>query len=85
MNIHKALHAKEDVDGLNVSRKEGGIELMCIKVCVDTSIQQLDDYIEKHGGLITVVRNETDNTMDIIRKTNRKEKWEDEQLDGRFK
>ena len=28
-------------------------------------IQQLEDYIEKHeGGLITAIRNDTDNTMD---------------------
>ena len=59
MTMHKALHSRDDVDKLYVSRKEGGIGLASI----DTSIQQSENYIEKHGGkLRTAIRNYTDNT-----------------------
>ena len=61
MTMHKALHPKVDVDRLYVSRKERGRGLDSI----DASIHRLEDYIEKHkGGLITAIRNDTDNTMD---------------------
>ena len=66
MTMHKALHPREDVDRLYVSRKEGGGGLASIEDNIDTLIQ-LKDYIEKHvGGLITATRNDTDNM-----KTNR--------------
>ena len=64
MTMHKALHPKDDVDRLYVSRKDGGRGLSSIEDSVDVSIQQLKDYIQKHeGGLITDTRNETENTM----------------------
>ena len=45
-----------------------------------------NDYIEKHeGGLITAIRNDSDNTMDNRMIITRKEKWEENQLHGRFK
>ena len=51
--IHKALHTRDDVDRLYVSRKEGGRGLVSIEDSVDASIQRLEDYIQKHdGGLI---------------------------------
>ena len=66
MTMHKALHPRDDVDRLYVSRKEGGRGLASIEDSVDASIQRLEDYIEKHeGGLITAIRNNTDNTIDI--------------------
>ena len=73
MNMHKALHSRDDVDRLYVLRKEGGRGLVSIEDSVDASIQWLEDYIEKHeGGLITAIKNDTDNTManrmTIIRK-----------------
>ena len=73
--MHKALLPREDVDILYVSRKEGGRWLASIEDSVDASIQRLEDYIQKHdGGLITTIRNDTDNTMDnritITRKKN---------------
>ena len=38
-------------------------DLPALKNSVDTSIQGLEDYIEKRGGrLITATRNNTDNT-----------------------
>ena len=78
MTIHKALHPRNDVSRLYVPRKEWGREL----ASVDTSIQRLEDYIEKYErGLITTIRNNTDNTVDK-RKTKTRE---GKQLHGRFK
>ena len=77
MTMHKALHPRDDVDRLYVSRKEGGRGLACIEDTVDASIQRLEDYIEKHEqGLITANRNDTDNTIDDIMTLTRKQKWE---------
>ena len=39
MIMHKALHPRDDVDRLYVSRKEGGRGLAIIEDSVDTSIQ----------------------------------------------
>ena len=70
MTMHKALHPRDDVDRLYVSRKEGG---------------RLEDYIEKHkGGLITATRNYTDN-IKTNRMTITRKKWEEKQLYGHFK
>ena len=86
MTMHKALHPRDDVDRLYVSRKEGGRGLASIKDCVDASIQRPEDHIEKHKeGLITVIRNNTDNTMDNRMTITRKQKREEKQLYGRFK
>ena len=53
MSMHKALHPRDDVDRLYVSRKQGGRGLGSIENTVDASIQRLEDYIEKHErGLI---------------------------------
>ena len=71
ITMHKSLHPRDDVDRLYVSRKEGGRELASIEDTVDASIQRLEDYIEKHErGLITAIRNDTDDRM-----TTRKQKW----------
>ena len=86
MTMHKELHPRDDVDRLYVSRKEGGSGLASIEDSVDASIQRLEDYIEKHeGGLITAIRNNTDNTIDNRMTKTRKQKWEEKQLHGRFK
>ena len=62
--MHKALHPRDDVDRLYVSRKEGRRGLASIEDSVDTSIHRLANYIQKHeGGLITATRHETENTM----------------------
>ena len=50
MTIHKALHSRDDIDGLYVSRKEGGRGLTNIVDSVDASIQQLKDYIKTRGN-----------------------------------
>ena len=84
--MHKALHSRDDVDRLYVSRKEGGRGLASIEDSVDTSIQRLEDYIQKHeGGLITATRNDTENTMNNRIAITWKQKWEGKQLHGRFK
>ena len=58
--MHKALHPRDDVDRLYVSRKEGGRGIARIEDSVNASIQRLEDYIQKH---ITATRNNTENTM----------------------
>ena len=86
MTMHKALHPRDDVDRLYVSRKEGGWGLASIEDTVDASIQRLENYIEKHErGLITTIRVDTDNTINERMTTTRKQKWEEKQLYGRFK
>ena len=86
MTMHKALHPRDDVNRLYVPRKVGGKGLAGIEDAVDASIQRLEDYIEKHErGLITAIRNDTDNTIDDRMTTTRKQKWEKKQLYGRFK
>ena len=84
MTMHKALHPRDDIDWLYVFRKEGGRGLASIEDTVDTSIQRLEDYIEKHErGLITTIRNDTDNTRD--ERVTMKQKSEGKQLYSRFK
>ena len=86
MTVHKALHSRDDVDRLYVSRKERGRGLASIKDSVDASIQRLEDYIQKHyGGLIIAIRNDNDNTMDNRMTITRKQKWEGKQLYRRFR
>ena len=86
MTMLKALHPRDDVDRLYVSRKEVGRRIASIEDRVDASIQRHEDYIQKHeGGLITATRNDTDNTMNNRMTITRKQKWEGKQLYGRFK
>ena len=86
MTMYKALHPRNDVERLYVSRKEGGRGLASIEDSVDTSIQWLKDYIQKHeGGLITATRNNTKNTMNNRITITGKQKWEGKQLYVRFK
>ena len=42
MTMHKALHPRDDVDRLYVSRKEGRRELADIEDSVDALIQRLE-------------------------------------------
>ena len=86
MTMHKALHPRDDIDRLYVSRKEGGSGLASIEDTVDASVQRLENYIEKHErGLITTIRLDTDNTINERMTTTRKQKLEGKQLYGRFK
>ena len=38
-------------------------------------MQRLEDNFEKHGGLITAITNDTDNTIDNRMTITRKQKW----------
>ena len=80
MKTHKAIHPRDDVDRLYVSKKEEGRGLASIEDSVDSLIQRLEDYIHKHdGGLITAIRNDTNNTMDNRMTIIKKQKWEGKQ------
>ena len=48
MTMHKALHHRDDMDRLYVSRKDGGRGLASIEDSIDASIQRLEDYWEKN-------------------------------------
>ena len=85
MTIHRVLHHRDDVDSLYVSRKDGRRGLISIENSVDASIQRLEDYIEKHEGLITAIRNDTDSTIDNRMTITRKQKQKEKQLYVRFK
>ena len=84
MTMHKALHPRDDVNRLYVSRKEKRKGFTSTEDSVDASIR-LEDYIEKRGGrLITTTRNDTDNMRINRTEIIRKEKWEEKRLNGRF-
>ena len=81
MTMYKSLPPRDDVDRIYLSRKKRGRELASIEDSVDASIQRLKDYIEKHEeGLITAIRNDTDNTKTKKTQITRKQKWEEKQL-----
>ena len=62
MTMHKMLHPRDDVDRLHVSRKRRK-RISCIEDSVDPSIKRLDSYIQKRRGrLITVTRNNAENS-----------------------
>ena len=86
MTLYKALHPRDDVDRLYVSRIEGGRELASIEDSVDTSTQRFEDHIGKpEGVLFTAIRNDIDNMMNNRITITRKQKWEEKQLYGCFK
>ena len=60
MAMHKVLHPRDDIDRLYVPGTKGGRGLTSIE---DSSIQRLDDYIEKRRNEpITATRNNSGNT-----------------------
>ena len=46
MTMHLVLHPRDDIDRLNVSRKEGGKGLTSTEDRIDASIQRLEDNIK---------------------------------------
>ena len=81
--MHETLYFWDDVDGIYMSRKEGGRGLT---KSIDASIQKVEDYTETRGErLITAIRNKTGDTR--INRTNitRKQIWEEKIVCGRFK
>ena len=59
MMIHKALHPRDDIDSLYVSRKEGERGLTSFQYIVDATIQRLEDYIKKSAEEDWLLRLET--------------------------
>ena len=47
MTRHKALHPRNNIHRLYVSRKQGGRSCPSIEDCVDASTQSLEEYINK--------------------------------------
>ena len=85
MTVHKALHHRDDVDRLYLSRMEEGRGLASIENSIDTSIQRLEDSIELHEGrLIIATRTDTDNTKTDRMTITRKQKWEEKISMGIF-
>ena len=74
MTMHKALHPRDDVDRLYVSRKKNGSGLINIEDSVDATIQRLEDYKNRGRRLITAIRNNIDNAKIKITKITRKQK-----------
>ena len=75
MTMHKALHPRDNLDRLYVSGKEAGRRIASVEYSVDESIQRLEDYIGKYErGLITAIRNNTDNMIDNRKTIARKQK-----------
>ena len=75
MTMHKALHPRDYIDRLYVSRKEGWRRLTSIEDNFDVSIWRLENYIEKYErGKITAIRSDTDNTIDNRLTITRKQK-----------
>ena len=69
MTMHKYLHPRDDVDRQYVSRREGGKGLASTEDSVDTSIQRLEDNIEKcERRLIKATKNNTDTSGSTERK-----------------
>ena len=63
MTMNYALHHSDDLGRVYVSIKGGGRGLASIQDCVDESIQQREDHIQKCGGkLIIMTGNNADNT-----------------------
>ena len=85
MTMHKTLHPRDRSWQAICIKKEGGKGLASIEDSVDASIERLEDHIEKHeGGLITAIRNDSDNITDY-RVITKKQIWKEKQLYGRFK
>ena len=82
MTMYKASHLRNDIDRLYVSRKERR-GLVSIQEN-DTTMRKL--HKKRRGGrLITITRNNTDNTSINRTKITRTQEWEEKQLRGHFK
>ena len=83
--MQKTIHARENVNGLYLSREEE-IELANKEDSDEATMQRLKDYINKHGGrLITVTRDNTNNAKINIINMTRKQKWEEKEIYRYFK
>ena len=55
--MQKALHPRDDINWVYVSRKERGRGLNNIEDCVDISIKRLKVYIKKNKEILTIAPN----------------------------
>ena len=85
ITMHKVLHPRDDIDRLCAKkRRERG--LASIGDNVDTSIQWLQDCMQKSRGiLMTASRNNTNDTRTSGTAITRKQNSLENQLNGRFK
>ena len=66
--------------------KRGEEDLPALKTALTDWYKNSKTIYKKHdGGLITAIRNDTDNTMDNRMIITKKQKWEGKQLHGCFK
>ena len=57
-----SLHPRDDIDGLYVSKKEGGRGFASIEDSMEASIRLLEDYIKKSKeSLLTATRKRNNN------------------------
>ena len=85
MTMDEALHPRDDVDSLCVKKRRGR-GLSRTKDSADTSIQRLQDYIEKRRSrLITAIIEKYWQHEDQQKKITKKQQWEEKQLYERFK
>ena len=83
--MHKDLHHRDDADRLDVPKQDVGRGLASIQNSIDASIR-LEKYIKMLGGrLISVTRNNPDNTSINKAKITSDQKCEEKQLYGFFK
>ena len=82
--MHKALPPPETMlTDYTYQQKRKEEDLPALKTALT---HQYNDSIQKHDrGLITAIRNDTDNTMNNRMTIIRKQKWEGKQLYRRFK
>ena len=84
--MHKALHSRDDIGRLYVSRKEGRKRLDSIEDSMDALIRGLKDYLKKIKERLIIVTNKSTDSIRTNRTTTkiRKQKWEEKQAYGYF-
>ena len=86
MTLRKALHLRDNIDKLYESRKEIARELASIEDSVDASIKGFKYYVKKSKErLITAAGNSINNIQTNRTTKTRKQKWEENQMNGYFK
>ena len=59
LNMHKALHSIDNIDGMHESRKEGRRECIKIEDCLDASIPGIEEFIKKSKKGLIIVANDS--------------------------
>ena len=70
--MHEALHPRDIIDKLYVTRKEGRWELVSIEDSVDTSIRWFEDFIKKNTERLIIVAGKNTDTRSNRTKIERK-------------